>query len=171
MGLRTLPIPVKRAERFVRQVHRKLPEVAGSLWSVCALRGDDMIGVALVGRPVARLSDASGKVAPQPNLEVTRVAVREGDRSDSGNKGACSILYGACAKAARGMGAENLFTFTHASESQVSLNAAGWVNLGFRGGGDWDRDLRPRQEAFDAEKKVIWFAPWSKVVRERDAAT
>lgn len=168
-ALRHLPIPVKRARRFVGQVHRRLKKVAGGLWAIAALRGSVMVGVAIVGRPNARMSDASGELAPLPNLEVLRVAVIEGDRAASGNKGACSMLYGACARTARGQGAENLFTYVHKDESGTSLRAAGWVRLGEAGGGEWDRGLRPRQKAIDSEEKVIWFAPWSRAVTDSQA--
>lgn len=164
-ALRHLPIPVKRAQRIVAGIHRRLPRVTGGLWAIAALRGSEMVGVAVVGRPSARMSDTAGELAPQPNLEVLRVAVREGDRSETGNKGACSMLYGACARTARGMGAENLFTYIHKDEPGTTLKAAGWACLGEAGGGEWGRDHRPRQKAIDSEEKVVWFAPWSLVVR------
>jgi len=135
------------------------------MWAVGAFRGDIIVVVAVVSRPSARMRDSRGDLAPQPNLEVSRVAVIEGDASDSGNKGACSMLYGACAGAARRMGAENLFTYIHKDEPGTTLKAAGWACLGEAGGGEWERDLRPRQKAFDSEEKLIWFAPWSLAIR------
>ncbi len=162
LHLRTLPIPVKRAERFVASVHRRLPRVVGGLW---AMRGEALVAVAMVGRPSARMSDASGKMAPQPNLEVLRVAAIQGDASASGNKGSCSILYAACSRAGREMGADNMFTYVHKDESGTTLKAAGWVNGGDAGGGEWNRGARPRQIAIDSEAKVVWFAPWSKALR------
>lgn len=136
------------------------------MFAIAALRGSDIVGVAIVGRPSARLTDAAGELAPQPNLEVLRVAVVESDASVTGNKGACSMLYGACARAARAMGAENLFTYIHHDEPGVTLKAAGWALVRLSDGGEWDRPpFRPRQKAIDSEAKLVWFAPWSLAAR------
>ena len=54
-------------------------------------------------------------------LEVTRVCVLEGNRN------ANSMLYGACARAAKGLGFERLITYTLENESGSSLRAAGWL--------------------------------------------
>jgi hypothetical protein len=162
VSLSTLPIPVKRAKRWVEHTHRRLPELTGGMWAVGALQADVLVGVAVVGRPNARMSDTAGKDAPQPNLEVLRVASLEGVQSRSGHKVVNSILYGACSRAARAMGARNLFTYIHKDEAGVSLRAANWVCLGEAGGGEWDRDMRPRQTVIDSEAKLVWFAPWSE---------
>ncbi len=164
-NLVTQPIPVKRAERFVASIHRRLPRVTGGMWALAAMRGGAIVAVAMVGRPTARMSDAAGKLAPQPNLEVLRVAAVERDASESGHKGACSMLYAACSRAAKEMGADNLFTYIHKDETGTTLKAAGWRSGGPAGGGEWDRDARPRQTAIDAETKLIWFAPWSHALR------
>ncbi len=99
-------------------------------------------------------------------LQVLRVAVVEGDASASGNKGACSILYGACARAARAMGASDLVTYTHLDEPGVSLRAAGWIEHGLTDDeAEWSRASRPRARALFPEQKRRWLAPWSEMLR------
>lgn len=119
------------------------------MWSVATWAHDEVVGVAIVGHPARELMKDG-------TLAVLRVAVVEGHRN------ACSMLYGACSRAARAMGAENLVTYTHVDESGVSLKAAGWIDGGLTDGGEWDRDGRPRQLALDPEPKRRWWAPWSK---------
>lgn len=153
MALSVRPCTVKRALPFIRQVHRRLPKLQGAMWAVGAFVGGEMIGVAVVGNPARKLQDDT--------LAVLRVAVIEGHRNG------CSILYGACSRAARAMGAENLVTYTHGDEHGTSLKAAGWIDGGLTDGGDWDRPSRPRQLALDPDPKRRWWAPWSKRCQTR----
>ena len=162
MSLETRPIPVKRALRWNKATHRRLPDVAGLMWAIAALRDSQIVGIALVGRPNARLLDS--QELPQDALQVVRVAVLEGDASASGHKGANSILYGACARAARDMGAVDCFTYIHHDEPGTSLRAAGWVeDIAHDSiGGSYDRPSRARKAPVEGGRKVRWWAPWSK---------
>jgi hypothetical protein len=148
MGLRVRPCTVKRALPFIRRVHRRLPKVQGAMWAVGAWQEDELIGVAIVGNPARELM--------ADTLAVLRVAVIEGHRNG------CSILYGACSRAAKAMGAENMVTYTHGDEHGTSLKAAGWIDGGLTDGGEWDRPGRPRQLVLDPEQKRRWWAPWSQ---------
>lgn len=141
------PCTVKRALPFVARVHRRLPKVQGAMWAVSVWAHGEIVGVALVGWPARTLNEDT--------LAVLRVAVIEGHRN------ACSMLYGACAKAAKAMGAANMVTYTHGDEDGTSLKAAGWIDGGLTDGGEWARDGRPRQLALDPEPKRRWWAPWS----------
>lgn len=145
--LRKRPCTVRAALPFIRRVHRRLPKVQGAMWAVSVWIGNEMRGVAVVGNPAREWQDDT--------LAVLRVAVVEGTRNG------CSMLYGACSRAAREMGAENLVTYTHSDEDGTSLKAAGWIDGGFTDGGEWDRPGRPRQLALDPKAKRRWFAPWS----------
>ena len=147
----TSPCPVKVAMRFNAEVHRKLPAIQGGMWAVAAVIADKTIGVAIVGHPQARLT--SQRIA---ELEILRVAVIEGSRN------ACSALYGACARAARAMGAADLTTTIHIDEPGGSLIAAGWVRIGETDGGEWSRPSRARNPAKDARPKVRWAVPWGR---------
>lgn len=156
--LRLRPYPVKLALPFCKLVHRRQPKRQPGMWSVAVLEYGELRGVAIVGRPTARMLDDGFR------LEVLRVAVQEGV------KHACSMLYGSCSRTARGMGCTDLLTYLHADESGVSLKAAGWVFMGMTKGGEHDRPSRPRAAVVDAEPKQRWFAPWSAMVQERMAA-
>lgn len=74
------------------------------------------MGVATVGRPVARALDDGLTV------EVNRTCT-------DGTGNANSMLYGACWRAARAMGYERCITYTQADESGASLNAAGFIKV------------------------------------------
>jgi hypothetical protein len=149
MSLRLRPWTVKQAKTWVREVHRRLPNVQGALWAVSVREADRVVGAALVGHP------ARVWMADNARLSVLRVAVLEG------HPNACSMLYGACSRAARAMGAEDLVTYTHLDEPGPSLRAAGWIDGGLTGGGEHSRPSRRRAPAVDANPKRRWWAPWS----------
>jgi hypothetical protein len=82
-----VPCTISDAKAFVAQHHRHHTAPQGGLFAVAAESGGKVVGVAIVGRPVARMSD-DGWTA-----EVTRLCV-----VDAPN--ACSALYAACWRAA-----------------------------------------------------------------------
>lgn len=156
------PCTVKRAIKFVAAVHRRLPKIQGAMWAVRVLRDGEIVGVACVGNPARELMEDGV-------LCVLRVAVIEG------NPNACSMLYGACSRAARDMGATDCVTYTHLDEPGTSLRAAGWIDGGETEGGEWGREDRPRQLALYPDPKHRWWAPWGErgkqaAARIRDAA-
>lgn len=140
MSLRLLPCTLTDAAAFVRQHHRHHRPPQGGLFAVAV--GDDAVrGVAIVGRPVARgLQDGW-------TAEVTRLAT-------DGSRNACSMLYGACWRAARALGWRRLVTYTLPSEGGASLRAAGWRLIGEAGGGSWSCESRPRVHPTQA--KLRW---------------
>lgn len=151
MALQLAPWTVKQALPYVQRVHRRLPKVQGAMWAVSVRRHGEVVGVALVGWPAREMNEDT--------LCVLRVAVEEGNRNG------CSMLYGACSRAARAMGAKNLVTYTHGDEHGTSLKAAGWIDGGLTDGGEWNRASRPRLPGVDAEPKRRWWAPWSERCR------
>ena len=98
------PVTLTEAFIFVNKVHRHHPAPQGGLFAIAVSEGEEVVGVAIVGRPVARHSDDSWTV------EITRVAVMEGYPN------ACSMLYGACWRAARAMGYKKAITYTLVTE-------------------------------------------------------
>lgn len=148
MSLCLVPITVQDAREYVRQHHRHHPPPVSGLFAVaCASGGADMpiVGVAIVGRPVARnLQDGW-------TAEVTRVAT-------NGAKNACSILYGACWRAARSLGYRRLVTYTLASENGASLRASGWRVVGEVEGRSWSCATRPRVDKHPLQNKLRWEA-------------
>jgi len=87
----------------------------------------EIVGVAIVGRPVARGSD-NGLTA-----EVTRLCT-------NGVKNGCSMLYGACARIAKEMGYKKIQTYILDNEPGISLKASGWILEGLTAGGQWKRN-------------------------------
>ena len=159
--LRVEPLIVKDAIKLVRELHRRHPSLVGCMWAIALYDDDDLVGAAAVGRPKARLLQDGARV-----LEVTRVAVLE----DIPN--GCSKLYGAVSRAAREMGARDLFTYIHNDEMGVSLRAAGWrVELDQKreprlfGGGSWSRVDRKRDDPEDDGRRQRWWTPWSFTVK------
>ena len=134
------------AAAFVSQHHRHHTPPAGHLFSIGAYRNTQLVGVVIVGRPVARRRD-DGQTA-----EVTRLCVLDDEPN------ACSFLYGKAAKAALAMGYRRIGTYTLAREAGASLRAAGWVCIGERGGGSWSVPSRPREDKHPLEIKLLWEA-------------
>lgn len=121
MSLEIRPITLRAANEFIREKHRHNGPTAGHKFSVAAYDGETLVGVGIVGRPVARRLD-DGLTA-----EILRVCT-------DGTRNACSILYGACSRCAKEMGYKRVVTYTLVSEPGSSLKAAGFKNAGLAGG-------------------------------------
>jgi len=154
------PYPTKYAHEWNAGTHRRLPRMVGAMYCIGLWTGDEMRGLAVVGRPSARKLDVPKRTRIRIQ-EVLRVAVVEGTRNG------CSILYGACSRAGKAMGLEGMCTYIHDDETGVSLLAAGWVCDKTTDGGEWSRPSRKRKSAEDAKPKIRWWAPWSKAVMVR----
>lgn len=139
-------VPISRAEAkaFVERVHRHHRPSVGDKFCLGLARDEEVVGVAIVGRPVSRMLDDGWTV------EVTRVAVREGMPNG------CSMLYGAAWRVARGLGYLRCVTYTLPVESGASLRAAGWRCIGIAGGGSWSRKSRPRVDLHPTQTKLRW---------------
>lgn len=129
--LRITPIGLRDSNEFVKTLHRHHKPVVGHKFSVAVSDGEKIRGVAIVGRPVARMLDNGS------TLEVNRVCT-------DGAPNACSMLYGAAWRVARELGYQKVITYTLPEEGGASLRAAGWVFVGQRGGGEWTRPSRSR---------------------------
>ena len=110
------PISLKQAQAFVAAHHRHNKPSTGHKFSVGLFIENNMIGVAVAGRPIARMLDDG------LTLEVTRTCT-------DGTRNANSMLYGAIARAAAAMGYEKCITYTQGDESGASLRGAGWVKV------------------------------------------
>lgn len=138
------PVTLMEAMEFVRAHHRHHRPPQGGLFAIGVASRGEIVGVAIVGRPVARHIAAEGYTA-----EVTRCCTL-------GRLNACSMLYGACWRAARALGYRRLITYTLQSESGTSLRAAGWRLIGEAGGGSWSRRRRPRVDLHPTQLKMKW---------------
>lgn len=141
-----VPCSMQDAREWVTRHHRHHRAPESGLFALAVAVGDEIKGVAIVGRPVARaLQDGW-------TAEVTRVAVVEGVPNS------CSMLYGAAWRAARALGWRKLITYTLASEPGTSLRAAGWTVVGQVRGRSWDTPSRPRIDGHPLDDKVRWEA-------------
>ena len=105
----------------------------GHKFSIACYDGERLCGVAMVGRPIARLLDDGMTV------EITR-------NCTDGTYNACSMLYGACVKAAKALGYKRIVTYTLESEPGTSLKASGWIRTAEGvGGGTWNCKSRHRE--------------------------
>ncbi len=152
--LNIIPCSIQDAREYVSQFHRHHGAPLSGLFAVACARGDVVCGVAIVGRPVARMLQ-DGWTA-----EVTRVAT-------DGTPNACSILYAACWRAARALGWRKLITYTLASEPGTSVRAAGWREVGSVDGRSWTCPSRPRVDRAPMQDKIRWetSAPASNALR------
>jgi hypothetical protein len=145
MSLRVVPITLKEANEFVRLHHRHHRRVPGCKFCLAVANEKEIVGVAIVGRPVARHLDDG------LTLEVNRTCT-------DGTRNANSMLYGACRRAAWALGYLKLVTYTLPEESGASLHGAGWKLIGECGGGKWSRVSRPRMDLHPTQKKLRWEA-------------
>lgn len=143
--LTLVPISLAEANEFVRTHHRHNAPVPGAKFCVACSEGETIVGVAIVGRPVARMANDGW------TLEVNRVCT-------DGTRNANSFLYGAVRRAAWALGYKKLITYTLPEESGASLRAAGYQAMGEAGGGRWSRENRPRVDTHKLQAKIKWAA-------------
>lgn len=133
MSLHLTPVSFSTASEFVALHHRHHKPPPGHVFSVGVADGDELCGVAMVGRPIARHYDDG------LTLEVNRTCVADA-------RNANSMLYGAATRAAFALGYRRQITYTEAGESGASLKAAGWRIVAERPArGDWDTPTRRRE--------------------------
>lgn len=143
MTLTLVPVTLREARAYVDQVHRHHRAPQGGLFAIGAADGERIVGVVIVGRPVARMLD------DDYTCEVTRLA-------SDGTPNVPSMLYRAAWRAARAMGYRRLVTYTLTTEPGTSLRAAGMRFIGEAGGGSWSRSSRPRVDTHPTQGKLRW---------------
>jgi hypothetical protein len=130
--MRVYRCPLSLAQYHNALWHRHAPGfVQGHKFSLAAYKNGVLVGVAIVGRPVARGLD-DGKT-----LEVRRVAT-------DGTRNACSALLGEARRRARSLDVQRLITYTFPGESGASLRAIGATVEPLRLRGDWTNRERRR---------------------------
>ena len=143
VALRLVCVELAEANDFVGRLHRHHKPAVGHKFSLGAELQGQLVGVAIVGRPVARHRDDG------ETLEVIRLCT-------DGTHNACSFLYGACARAAFALGYERIGTYTLQDEGGASLRGAGWRLLGERSGGNWKNRIGRRDTS--TPNKWLWEA-------------
>ena len=115
MTLSVVPLTLPQANEAISRWHRHHAPLPGGFGWFCvgAVDGALLVGAAIAGRPTNRNND------DRQTVEVLRVAT-------NGTRNACSLLLGACARAAKAVGAWRCITYTLDVESGASLRAVGW---------------------------------------------
>jgi len=119
-----VPMELRDANEFVATYHRHHKPVQGHRFSIGANKDGKLVGVAIIGRPVARMTN------PREVLEITRLCT-------DGTSNACSFWYSASARVGKALGYKKIQTFILETEIGTSLQASGWVFDGISGGGQW----------------------------------
>lgn len=140
--MRLIPVTLRQANDFVKAHHRHHGPVTGWKFGVGLEEEGKLIGVAIAGRPVSRMTQTK---EPQ-TIEVTRVCTL-------GHKNAPSMLYGAISRAAFALGYTKVISFILCTESGHSLKAANWECKGKTSGGEWSRPSRARRAADNSQPK------------------
>ncbi len=144
--LHVVPVTYRTACYFIRTHHRHLPPPQGHKFSLGLTQpGGQLVGVAMIGRPVARHLD-DGLTA-----QVTWLCT-------DATRHACSALLSAAWRTARAMGYQQMITYTRADEPGTSLRAAGWHPIATRPARPgWDTPSRPRRGGgTDGTARVLW---------------
>lgn len=147
--LSIVPCDLRTAAAFTNTWHRHHKAPVGYKFALGLAAGPDLVGTAIVGRPVSRhLDDGT-------TLEATRTTVIP----DIAN--ANSMLYGAAWRAAKALGYRRLVTYTQAGESGASLRGAGWRVVAHRPArAGWDTPTRRRRPTgTEHVARTLWQAP------------
>ncbi len=139
------PISIGDARAFVALHHRHHGAPRSGLFAVAVAQDVELVGVAIVGRPIARAFQ-DGYTA-----EITRCCTL-------GDRNAPSMLYGAAWRAARAIGYRRLITYTLLTEPGTSLRAAGWRIVGETRARSWAADSvgRPRVDRTPPAQRRLW---------------
>jgi hypothetical protein len=108
-----VPVTFAEACAFITEHHRHHKPPRGMKFALGVEHDGVLVGVATVGRPVARHYDDG------LTLEVNRTCT-------DGTSNANSALYGAAWRAAKALGYTRLITYTQEGENGSSLRGAGW---------------------------------------------
>jgi hypothetical protein len=144
-GLVIVPVTFRQACAFIAAHHRHHRQPQGMKYAVGVAEDGHLVGVAVVGRPVARHLDDGQTV------EVTRTCTL-------GVPNANSMLYGAAWRAAKAMGYRKLITYTQHGETGASLRAAGLQPVAWlRARSGWDSPSRGRySHGVDGVERIRW---------------
>lgn len=148
-SMKIVNLSLAEANEFVAKHHRHNKPVRGHKFSIGCVSDAGLVGVAIVGRPVARKLDDS------VTCEVTRLCVIDG-----APKNACSFLYRAAWRAWSAMGGERLVTYLLESESGSSVKGAGFkqvaVSPNWKEGAGWTTRPGREWQSVHSERKGRW---------------
>lgn len=149
--MKIVPLLLRQANDFVEEHHRHSARTSndGGKFAIGLEHEGQLVGVAIVGRPIARLLQVPGAA------ELLRLCTSPG-----APKGAGSKLYVRARRIWQLMGGTKFHTFTLSRESGASLRGAGLKADLHRTDvktGQWDRRARRRPlKAIHDEPKFRW---------------
>lgn len=141
--MKLTPVNRDQANDYVRRLHRHSKPVQGYRFAVGIADGSALRGVAIAGRPVARMLD-DGRT-----LEILRVCT-------DGIRNGCTRLYGACCRAGAALGYQLAITYTLEAEGGASLRAAGFKPVANVRDRQWDTPSRPREQRELLGDRIRW---------------
>ena len=150
-SLQLVPLTRDEANRFIRAHHRHCGRVQAHRGAIGAELNGELVGVAVIGNPPARLLATSDRFL----VEITRLCT-----SPDAPRNTASWLYARARRAASALGFRRVTTVNLDAESGASLRGAGFRIVGtVRRGRGWNRRQRPRGElATDGIGKSRWEA-------------
>lgn len=140
--MKIIPITFREACDFINKHHRHHKPTVGCKFCVGLANENELVGVAVCGRPVSRFYDDGF------TCEVNRLCT-------DGTYNACSMLYGACCRVAKEMGYKKIITYILQSENGASLKASNFICEGEAGGTHWT-GKRDRGQSIPSEMKTRW---------------
>ena len=143
------PVAFQAARAFVNHHHVHCSAPVTWRFAASIFNGNTMLGVALVGNPVARALCGRG------TLEVNRLCIRR-NLPQALAWNAASQLLGWCAKEAQRQGSNHIITYTRVDEQGVSLRAAGWTQECVVRGRGWHHGVRARSNRNAYIDKIRW---------------
>lgn len=147
--MKIVPLKIKEANDFVEKWHRHSARTNndGGKFAIGLEHDSHLVGVAIVGRPVARLLQTPG------TAEVTRLCT-----SPDAPKGSESKLYARVKRIWQLMGGTTIHTYTLKRESGASMRGAGMKEPAAEvAQQQWTRPSRKREERqIYVEPKVRW---------------
>lgn len=154
--MRVVPLTLRQANDFVEKWHRHSSRTSndGGKYAIGLEHDGDVVGVAIVGRPIARLLQKDGAA------ELLRLCI-----SPSAPRCAGSKLYARARRIWQLMGGTTLHTYTLQRESGASLRGAGLkVPAAEIDGAQWTRKTRERRvKAIHDEPKFRWSEKLSEI--------
>lgn len=159
-NLTVRPVAFSTARAFVDRHHAHCGGPAAWRFGAAVWNGWTLVGVVMVGNPVAPSYAGRGMV------EVNRLCVRR-DIPVALRWNACSMLYGWAAREAERRGFDKIITYTREDEDGTSLRAAGWVKETRVRGRSWHSGRRARRT------RNAWVGKdrWSRQLRLRAPRT
>ncbi len=147
--MRIVPLTLRVANDFVEKWHRHSARTSndGGKYAIGLEDDGALVGVAIVGRPIARLLQVEGAA------ELLRLCT-----SPEAPKGSGSKLYSRAKRIWQLMGGTRMHTYTLGKESGASMRGAGLAGKSIEAGvGQWSVPSRPREHRDIAdEPKQRW---------------